>query len=169
MIVSMQKIVSISLVLLSLVGTAGFAEVAGYGAKSLDSATGLTVEEMLNYAIQDEYLARAEYELIIQEYGNIRPFSRIILAEERHILWVIDALNEYEFAVPEDESKDHVVLPTSIKTALETGVKAEIDNIAMYDKFLAQPNLPATIRTLFLKLQNGSRNHLRAFQNRLRR
>ena len=38
----------------------------------------------------------------------------------------------------------------------------------MYEKFLTQDDLPADIRNLFLRLQRGSRNHLRAFQNNLR-
>ena len=40
---------------------------------------------MLTYAIQDEYLALAEYELIIEKYGSMRPFSNIINSEKTHI------------------------------------------------------------------------------------
>ena len=160
---------SMILVLLIMGRLAAFAEGTGYGAKGVDSAKGLTLEEMLNHAIQDEYLARAEYALIMKEYGVIRPFSNIIRAERLHISWVSDSLEKYGFTIPKDVSQDHVVLPPTMKTALEMGVQAEIDNIEMYEKFLARPDLPADIRALFLELQRGSRNHLRAFQNNLRR
>ena len=58
----------IAVLLLSVLGSfAVFAEDSVYGAKGVDSADGLTLEKMLNYAIQDEYLARAEYELIMKK------------------------------------------------------------------------------------------------------
>ncbi len=157
------------LVLLIFGRFAVFADASAYGAKGVDSADGLTLEEMLNYAIQDEYLARAEYELIMKKYGVIRPFSNIIRAEQSHISWVSAMLEKYGFSVPKDTSQDHVATPSSMKVALETGVQAEIDNIAMYEKFLTQSDLPIDIRDLFQRLQRGSRNHLRAFQNNLRR
>ena len=157
------------LVLLTFSRFAVFAEASDYGAKGVDSADGLTLEEMLNHAIQDEYLARAEYELIMKKYGSIRPFSNIIRAEQSHISWVSAMLEKYGFPVPKDTSQNHVVMPSSMKAALETGVQSEINNIAMYEKFLAQPNLPIDIRDLFLRLQRGSRNHLRAFRNNLGR
>ena len=156
------------LLLLVLGSFAVFAEDSVYGAKGVDSADGLTLEKMLNYAIQDEYLARAEYELIMKKYGVIRPFSNIIRAEQSHISWVSAMLEKYGFSVPKDTAQEHVVVPSSMEAALETGVQAEIDNIAMYEKFLTQDDLPADIRNLFLRLQRGSRNHLRAFQNNLR-
>lgn len=37
----------------------------------------LEVKEMLLYAIQDEYLANKEYGMIMDEYGQQRPFSNI--------------------------------------------------------------------------------------------
>ena len=40
---------------------------------------------MLGYAIQDEYLARAEYYMIMDKFGKIKPFSNIVEAGEYHI------------------------------------------------------------------------------------
>ncbi len=139
-----------------------------FGAKGAEGKSGLTVEQMLTYAIQDEYLARAEYELIIGEYGSIRPFTNIMAAEERHIEWVTVLFNEYGYALPEDTAGDHVVLPEDLKSSFETGVQAEIDNIAMYESFLKQ-DLPADVRDLFERLKGASENHLRAFRNNLNR
>ena len=139
-----------------------------FGARGAEGKSGLTVEQMLTYAIQDEYLARAEYELIIGEYGSIRPFTNIMSAEERHIEWVTEMFDKYGYSLPKDTSSLHVALPADLKSSFETGVQAEIDNIAMYESFLAE-DLPADVRDLFERLKEASENHLRAFRNNLRR
>ena len=65
-------------------------------------------------------------------------------------------------------AEEHVALPADLKSAFETGVQAEIDNIAMYESFLSR-ELPADVREVFESLMNASKNHLRAFRNNLRR
>jgi hypothetical protein len=55
-----------------------------------------------------------------------------------------------------------------LKSAFETGVEAEIDNIKMYEKFLTA-KLPDDIRDTFERLKKASGNHLRAFQRGLSR
>jgi hypothetical protein len=146
----------------------GFAELTDYGAKGALSQSDLDLKAMLTYAIQDEYLAKAEYELIMDKYGVIRPFSSIVKSEEQHIAYLVDLFRNYGFAVPEDTAKDHVVLPRDLKSSFETGVQAEIENIAMYEAFLER-ELPADVRDVFEKLKSASENHLRAFQNNLRK
>jgi len=145
-----------------------FADTADFGAKGTEGKTDLSVEQMLTYAIQDEYLARAEYELIIEEYGSIRPFTNIMAAEERHIEWVAESFDEYGYLLPKDTAHMHVTLPKDLKSSFETGVQAEIDNIALYESFL-QTDLPNDVRDLFERLQQASENHLRAFRNNLNR
>lgn len=139
-----------------------------YGAKGAAQSSELTLEQMLVYAIQDEYLAHAEYEYIINKYGSIRPFSNIIKAEETHIDMLKPLFAKYGFQQPEDSAKDHVLIPKDLKHAFETGVQAEIDNIAMYEKFLSK-NIPDDVKSVFQSLKNASENHLRAFKNGLSR
>ena len=134
--------VTVLVVALSLAAAlVSFADTADFGAKGAEGKTALNVEQMLTYAIQDEYLARAEYELIIEEYGSIRPFTNIMAAEERHIEWVTELFDDYGYRLPKDTAHMYVVLPKDLKSSLETGVQAEIDNIAMYESFL-QEDLP---------------------------
>ena len=146
----------------------GFTEPSDYGARGALNQSDLDLEVMLTYAIEDEYLAKAEYELIMDRYGKIRPFSNIVRSEVQHIRILVDLFNAHGFSVPEDTAKDHVVLPENLKSALETGVQAEIDNIAMYEAFLEQ-ELPADVRDAFKRLKSASENHLRAFKNNLRK
>jgi hypothetical protein len=162
----MKRFLIVALITIAAMGS--FAEGVDFGARGAEGKTGLSIDQMLTYAIQDEYLARAEYELIIDEYGSIRPFTNIIAAEQRHVDWVTKLLEEYGYTVPKDTSHRYVVLPKNLEESFETGVQAEIDNIAMYESFLRE-DLPADVRDLFERLMRASENHLRAFRNNLNR
>jgi len=137
----------------------------GEGYKTLDvSSTQIyTVEAMLIAAIEDEYLAQATYQAIIDAYGNIKPFSKIILAEQTHIDLLLPLFEAYGVEVPLNNAADFVVLPESISSALATGIEAETLNIAMYQVFLGQQDLPTDVQTVFELLMNASENHLKAF------
>ena len=123
----------------------------------------LTLADMLTYAIEDEYLAHGEYQYILDTLGSLRPFSNIIKAEETHISLLQPLFEQYTVPVPADKTGRYLILPSSIIEALQTGVQAEIDNIAMYDKFLEQ-DLPDDVRQIFIDLRDASVNHLDAFQ-----
>ena len=164
----LKRFMTVLVGLFVLSGMAAFAEAPGFGAKGAEADAELTLNEMLIYAIQDEYLARAEYELIMSKHGTVRPFSNIIKAEERHIEWVKELLESHDYEIPADTAADYVVLPPDLKNAVETGVQAEIDNIAMYEKFLSK-ELPEDVRDVFEELKSASENHLRAFKNNLRK
>ena len=164
-----KKTMVLGLGLLMVVGALGtsgvtaFAGEADYGAAGASSAESYTLEEMLKYAIEDEYLAKAEYEKIMDEYGEQRPFSNILDAEKTHIELLLPLFEAYGIEVASDDSADYVVIPASVEEALKVGVQAEIDNIAMYEKFLAG-DLPEDVREVFEELMNASKNHLAAFE-----
>jgi len=140
--------------------------VSGYGSAGATADTSLSLADMLTYAIQDEYAARAEYEVILDDYGTVRPFSNILRAEETHIDTLLPIFAEYGVAAPADVGADHAALPDDLTSAYQTGVNAEVTNIAMYELFLEQ-DLPADVRAVFESLMRASENHLSAFQNRL--
>lgn len=124
-----------------------------------------TVEEMITMALTDEYLAHKEYEIILDEYGNVNPFANIIKAEVTHIQELLPLFEAYDVAVPADNAIDRVVLPASLQEAYETGVQAEVNNIGMYEAFLEQ-DLPADVRTVFEALMAASVKHLDSFSNK---
>ena len=134
-----------------------------FGARGALAAQEYTLEEMLEYAIQDEYLARQEYESIMEEYGEQNPFANIITAEEYHIELLTGLYDDYGLELPEDTAIDYVVVPESLDLTYDIGVQAEIDNIAMYEKFLEQ-ELPDDVRAVFIELRDASENHLAAFE-----
>jgi len=132
---------------------------------SLDliTAENLTVEEMLVYAISDEYLAQAEYQAIIATFGTVKPFTNIVLAEQTHIDLLLPLFETYGFVVPENTAESAVVIPESITAAIATGVDAETANIALYELFLAKTDLPDDVRAVFTLLRDASIKHLAAF------
>ena len=135
-----------------------------FGAAALSEGKTYTVEEMLTYAIQDEYLARAEYKVIMDAYGEQRPFINIMKAEGVHIQRLLPLFTAYGVTVPEDTALEHTVKPELLQAAYEAGVTAEVNNIAMYEAFLKQEDLPDDVRAVFEALTRASENHLRAFE-----
>jgi hypothetical protein len=135
-----------------------------YGSVSALDQTTFTIEEMLIYALQDEYAARAEYDYVLSTFDITKPFSNIIKSEETHISLLLPLFDTYELAELEDTSDSHLISIGSVEEAFDIGVQAEIFNIAMYNLFLEQDDLPDDIKDVFIKLRDASMNHLAAFE-----
>ena len=144
-----------------------FAEPANYDGVALSLETDefgeYSLEDMLTAALLDEYLAQATYQEIILTYGDVKPFTNIVAAEQQHINLLLPLFETYGITVPENQAASQVVLPDSIASALATGVEAEKANIAMYEAFLAQDNLNDDVRSVFELLKTASEHHLAAF------
>ncbi len=138
----------------------------GYGAKGALADKDLTINDMLTYAVQDEYLARGEYLAIVDKFGSQRPYSNIISAEETHLAYLKEVYLSYGLDFPTDGSAEYIVVPASLLEAAKTGVQAEIDNIAMYELFLTY-DLPDNVFEVFSALKSGSDSHLLAFQKQV--
>ncbi|WP_369403611.1 hypothetical protein [Gracilibacillus boraciitolerans] len=107
------------------------------GAIGALNASSLSLPQMLTYALQDEYLAQARYNNIIGTFGNIPTFVQIREAELRHIRALLPLFERYQVPLPQDISGSFVTTPQNLKAAYATGVQGgEIDNIAMYERFL---------------------------------
>ena len=164
---TMMKRVILAGILTAFVASTAAADGA-YGAAAARANSSPTIEQMLAFAIQDEYLARAEYDLIMTRMGVDRPFSNIKASEEQHIAWLQGLFRTYGFRLPADEGAARAALLPSLGAAYGTGVQAEVDNIAMYESFLAR-DLPSDVRAIFERLAAASRNHLQAFRTNLAR
>lgn len=124
----------------------------------------------LDAALQDERLAEAAYGAILRKFGDVRPFSNIIVAEGRHIAMLIDLYTAYGITVPEDgyasKALPSPVAPESLVEACKLGVEAEIANRDLYDRTL----IPAVsaypdIKQVMQQLRDASdKNHLPAFR-----
>jgi hypothetical protein len=139
-----------------------------YGALASFVDEDLKLEKMLIYAIQDEYLARSEYQYVLDTFGDVIPFKDIMMAEVQHIKDVKILLEKYNLPVPEDLSNAHLIKVEDSNQTFEIGVKAEQDNIAMYQDFLTK-DLPEDVSTTFELLMKASEQHLLAFEKELTR
>lgn len=134
-----------------------------YGALAAKADDDLTLEDMLTYALQDEYLSRARYLIDIEKLGWQNPFINLVNAEENHISYLIPLFEKYNVAIPPDQARNYVKIPTNLKESCEAGGKGEIQKIEMYERFLKQ-NIPNDVRAVFTLLRDASQNHLQAFQ-----
>lgn len=123
------------------------------------------LESALVEALEDEYKARATYELVISKFGKIPPFVNILEAEKRHIQALLSLFRKYQISIPVDNWAEKVTAPASVAEACQMGVAAEIENGEMYRRLLALTSDYPDVRQVFLNLQRASQeNHLRAFQ-----
>ncbi|MCA9457245.1 MAG: hypothetical protein KC587_11305 [Nitrospira sp.] len=121
-------------------------------------------KRMVLEALNDEYKARAFYRLVIKTFGPVRPFSNIVEAEDSHARALERLCARHEIPLPPDEWDRTLQPPSSILEACRLGVEGEIENIAMYERFLEETELP-DVRALFQRLQARSREaHLPAFE-----
>ena len=120
----------------------------------------------LNEAINDEYKAYSTYEAVIKKFGNVRPFSMIIRAEEQHISSLKSIYDKYGLTPPQNDLSDNITAPESVQQACQIGVDAEIANATLYQEKL----LPAVIdypdiTAVFKNLSDASQQkHLPAFE-----
>lgn len=140
-----------------------------YGSTGALKDQEFTIEEMIIYALEDEFAAKAEYQYIIDNFDVTKPFTNIIPSEETHISLLLPLFETYQIDVIEDTSSSHLITISSLEEAFATGVLAEELNIAMYELFLTQDDLPADLVDVFTKLRDASINHLAAFQKNLDR
>jgi hypothetical protein len=123
------------------------------------------VKTALDEAINDEYKALSTYEKTIGTFGQVRPFSMIKGAEEQHIASLKAIYDKYGLAVPENQWTDKIATPATLKQACQTGVDAEIANVALYkNKLLPAVTNYEDITLVFTNLMNASQQkHLPAF------
>ncbi|MBB6480041.1 ferritin-like domain-containing protein [Spirochaeta isovalerica] len=146
--------------------TAAVLSAGTIGSSSVDVDKFYSLEDMFRYAMEDEHMALAEYEAIMEKFDVDRPYANIAKSEETHISYLNKLYETYGFDIPRIDTDAHVVIPSSLAEAAQVGVDAEIANIAMYEKFLDQ-DLPDDVREVFTFLKNGSENHLASFQRQL--
>jgi rubrerythrin len=139
---------------------------AGLGLAALAGAAHAapTDRQALADALDDEYRAEATYQAVIEKFGEVRPFINIIRAEQRHADMVKRQYARFGMEIPINPYLGKIDAPDSLLEACETGVEAEIENTALYDKLLPTISDPQVRQTL-IRLQAASRdNHLPAFQ-----
>lgn len=156
----MKRVISSLIIIASLFTFAG----TGF-AQQLDART----QQALLDALNDEYKALATYQQVIKQFGEIRPFTNIMKAEQTHVEELLPLFEKYGVAVPENEWIGKIPAFASIEDALKAGVQAEIENAQMYDEFFTFVQEQDVLQ-VFKQLRDASQDkHLPAFQRGLER
>jgi rhodanese-related sulfurtransferase len=148
----------------------GFTNVSNVLGGTLDGGLEVTksdsqLKSSLDRALQDEYFAFNTYKKIIEKFGEVKPFSNVAQAEQKHINLLLSLYQKYDIEPPLN-SGEYAPLSDSLKGNCRNGVEAEIQNVELYKKEL----LPAVssyedVVTTFTELMNASElNHLEAFK-----
>ncbi|MEI5908702.1 hypothetical protein WAK64_16765 [Bacillus spongiae] len=131
-----------------------------YGSNGGLADDNLTIEKVLHYAIQDEYLAQARYDAIHKKFGQVIPFVQIKKVEQQHIHALLHLSDLYNISPPENNAADFTPPPTTLRQAFQASVQAEIDNINMYEKFISDEGLPQELRNTMNDIAKASRIHI---------
>jgi rubrerythrin len=118
----------------------------------------------LDEAIQEEYLARATYQAILDKFGQELPFVNIVRSEGQHISALSRQYTLHGLAVPADSWAGKVSAPATLKDAFTAAIQLEKGDAALYDKLLKQVTEPELTR-VFTQLQSASLNmHLKSLE-----
>ncbi|MFO0829101.1 MAG: hypothetical protein U0572_13260 [Phycisphaerales bacterium] len=131
---------------------------------SAATALSATTADDLRAAMIDERRAQAFYAAVIAKYGDVRPFSNVVHAEERHEALVRTLLERYDLAAPSGPPPNVPAVPSTLTECNRLAAQLERDNVAMYDRMLANTTEP-DVRAAFERLRAVSlNNHLPAFE-----
>lgn len=115
-------------------------------------------------ALDDEYKAWATYDQVIRDFGEVRPFSNIVEAEQRHIDALLGLCTRYRVQPPPNRWPGKVVRYASLQDACTQAVKGEIENAALYDNVL-RSTARQDLLEVYRALQSASTDrHLPAFR-----
>lgn len=115
-------------------------------------------------AINDEYRALVTYQTVVDTFGAVQPFTRIIWAEQQHIAALERLFVRYGVEIPANDWYGRVPEFDSLTDACQAGVAAEMDNAALYDRLFTAVD-QADIIQVFTTLRDASQNnHLPAFE-----
>ena len=118
------------------------------------------VRAAIDEALQDEYQGEAIYARVLKDHGELRPFSRVVHAEQRHAAFLEELLTGRGLAVPENRwAGADVPSYASVTDACLAAVEFEVRNVALYDRLLAAGSLPDDVRRAFEHNRRASLEH----------
>ncbi len=114
----------------------------------------------LNEAVLEEYGALNLYQSIIDQFGDVYPFSQIVQAEQQHVNVLTRQTEKYGVTVPANPGTNSGMTFTSLDEAFATAIAAEKADAALYDEL--KPGVTHTdLLRVFDNLKNASlNNHL---------
>lgn len=120
--------------------------------------------QALAAALDDEYHAWAIYDQVLQDFGQVQPFTSILHSEESHIAALVRLYDRYGLEVPSNPWPGQVPSFDSTSDACAAAAQAEVDNAGLYGEISDTVDNPDILQ-VFSQLQRASETrHLPAFQ-----
>ena len=135
-------------------------------AAGMTAVTTLSEQEAagLAEAIQEEYTAMNTYQAVMNELGDVQPFSRIARSEQQHVNALIHVAERFGVEVPENAGDVADIEWSTLEEACQMGVTFEQMDADLYDELLPNTTNPVLIR-VYTNLQRASlEQHLPAFE-----
>lgn len=123
-----------------------------------------TVDEVLTYALQNEYFTQAQYNAIVTKYGAQMPFANIAQMKQMHINLLLPLFEKNNIVVPANDAKKDVILPASLEKSYAAGLQQQQFSVELYNKLL-QTKLPVDVETVLKTLLANAKKHTTAFEN----
>lgn len=139
------------------------------GAKGALRDKNLDLKKMIIYALEDEYLAKNQYDLIGNKFSQANIFRTLRSAEKQHIILLLSLAKKYN--IPVVDEREVIKSIKNIETyqeALEKSIINEMDNIAMYEMYIKKENSD-DVRVAFQRLRTASEDHLAALKRQLKK
>jgi hypothetical protein len=123
------------------------------------------VADAMAAGLQDERNAYAIYEAVLEQFGNVRPFTNIQRAEAQHIAAWEFLFDRYELPLPAAEPLAEAPSFATVAEACQAAADAEIANFDLYDNMLATfEDYPDMVQVVTALRDASEFNHLPAFE-----
>lgn len=122
------------------------------------------LQEILTEAVNEEYKARATYQAVIDKFGQQLPFTNIVSSENTHVEQWVSLLQKFGYPVPADPFAGKVTAPATLQAACATGVAAEKEDVALYDRLMKLTTNQEVLNVMQQQRQVSQDNHLPAFE-----
>lgn len=110
-----------------------------------------------------EYAAAASYRAVLDQFGQVEPYSTILAAELRHVSALTRQLESMGVTVPANPYLGVVAAPEDLQAAAKAWADGEVLNVALYDELLADAQSSNLVR-VFTNLRRASQeSHLPMF------
>jgi hypothetical protein len=153
----------------SAAGLDGRGGPGGYGGSGVGgnlSTTPLTTAEIngLKYAVLEEYGALNTYIAVIDQFGDVFPFVKIVQSEQQHVNALLRLADRYGIIVPVNLGLTNSLGIATVTEACQIGVSAEIADADLYTQIMKVTTHPDLLR-VYSNLQSASLNmHLTQFE-----
>lgn len=141
--------------------------VNGWGSGAANQDNNLTIEKMLKYALEDEYIKRTRYELICDKFDVKEPFYTMSKSETANIMKLITLFSKHNITIPADRSIEYIKTPKTLMEGYSLSIKGEENNAAMYEKFLKDNSIDVDMKEVFIKLISSSRENMKSLHEEM--